>query len=85
MLLDEPFSSLDVETRTTMQQLYKTIALQYNITALFVTHDLKESLIMGDKLAYMHNGSLTMYHTKQQFIQDAHTGVSQEISFWNSL
>jgi ABC-type Fe3+/spermidine/putrescine transport system ATPase subunit len=85
MLLDEPFSSLDVETRTSMQQLYKSIAAAYNITALFVTHDLKESLIMGDKIAYMENGLLTVYHDKKSFINDLKTGVTDEINFWNTL
>ena len=85
LLLDEPFSSLDVETRATMQQLYKSIAATYNITALFVTHDLKESLIMGDKIAYMENGSLTVYNNKKEFIDDLKTGVAREINFWNAL
>jgi len=85
LLLDEPFSSLDVETRATMQQLYKSIAATYNITALFVTHDLKESLIMGDKIAYMENGSLTVYNNKKEFIDDIKTGVAGEINFWNAL
>lgn len=85
LLLDEPFSSLDVETRAAMQLLYKSIAETYNITALFVTHDLKESLIMGDKIAYMENGSLTVYNDKKDFITDLKTGVAGEINFWNSL
>ncbi len=85
LLLDEPFSSLDVETRATMQQLYKSIAEMYNITALFVTHDLKESLIMGNQIAYMENGSLTVYNNKKEFINDMKTGVEGEIKFWNSL
>ena len=85
LLLDEPFSSLDVETRATMQQLYKSIAATYNITALFVTHDLKESLIMGDKIAYMEDGCLTVYESKNDFIKDLKTGVAGEINFWNAL
>ena len=85
MLLDEPFSSLDVETRATMQQLYKSIAASYNITALFVTHDLKEALIMGDSIGYMENGSLQIYENRQDFITDLKTGVTNEIDFWNNL
>ena len=85
LLLDEPFSSLDVETRSTMQQLYKSIADSLRITALFVTHDLKESLIMGDKIAYLENGSLVEYNNRSEFINDFKTGVAGEIKFWNSL
>ncbi|MGA9607622.1 MAG: ABC transporter ATP-binding protein, partial [Rouxiella badensis] len=47
LLLDEPFSNLDAETRAQMQQLFKRVAREFAITAIFVTHDLKESLIMG--------------------------------------
>ena len=85
ILLDEPFSSLDVETRSTMQQLYKRIAKRYNITALFVTHDLKEALLMGDQVAYMENGILQIFTDKQTFINDPRTGVLNEVQFWNTL
>jgi ABC-type Fe3+/spermidine/putrescine transport system ATPase subunit len=85
ILLDEPFSSLDVEIRASMQQLYKTVAKQFEITALFVTHDLKEALLMGDKISYMESGKLEIYESKQQFINDQRTGVQNEIAFWNEL
>jgi ABC-type nitrate/sulfonate/bicarbonate transport system ATPase subunit len=85
MLLDEPFSSLDVETRSNMQELYKSIAADFNITALFVTHDLKEALLMGDLIAYMDNGNLEVFQKKEDFINDGRTGVKNEINFWNTL
>ncbi len=85
ILLDEPFSSLDVETRANMQQLYKTIAKNFNITALFVTHDLKEALLMGDQISYMDNGVLEIFNNKQDFIAAEKTGVKSEIEFWNNL
>ncbi len=85
ILLDEPFSSLDVETRATMQQLYKTIAKKFNITALFVTHDLKEALLMGDKISYMDKGLLEIFNSKKDFIEADKTGVKSEIDFWNNL
>jgi ABC-type proline/glycine betaine transport system ATPase subunit len=68
-----------------MQQLYKTVAKQFEITALFVTHDLKEALLMGDKISYMESGKLEIYESKQQFINDQRTGVQNEIAFWNEL
>lgn len=85
ILLDEPFSSLDVEIRSSMQQLYKTIAKQFDINALFVTHDLKEALLMGDLISYMEGGKLEIYESKLQFINDPRTGVLNEITFWNEL
>jgi ABC-type Fe3+/spermidine/putrescine transport system ATPase subunit len=85
ILLDEPFSSLDVEIRSSMQQLYKTIAKQFELNALFVTHDLKEALLMGDMISYMDRGKLEIYESKQKFMNDPRTGVLNEIAFWNEL
>lgn len=85
LLLDEPFSSLDVEIRASMQNLYKTIARQFEITALFVTHDLKEALLMGDAISYMEDGQLKIFANKTDFINDLRTGVQNEILFWNTL
>jgi len=85
ILLDEPFSNLDVETRTNMQGLYKQVAKQYSLTALFVTHDLKEALIMGDQMSYMQQGQLQLYQNKQDFMNDEKTGVKNELIFWNGL
>ena len=68
-----------------MQELYKRVAKQFKLTALFVTHDLKEALIMGDVMSYMQDGVLQVYNTKEDFMQDEKTGVKKEIGFWNGL
>lgn len=85
MLLDEPFGNLDVETRTNMQQLFKRIAAEFGITAVFVTHDLKESVLMGDQLALMENGKLDVFEHLDDFIRDPRTGMKAEIDFWKNL
>lgn len=85
ILLDEPFSNLDTETRGQMQELYKKVAKDFHITALFVTHDIKEALLMGDRMTYLQNGKLKVYDSKQDFINDEITGAKKEISFWNNL
>lgn len=85
ILLDEPFSSLDVEIRASMQELYKSVAKQFSITALFVTHDLKEALLMGDTISYMEQGSLQIFGSHHEFIQDSRMGVQNEINFWKNL
>ena len=50
LLLDEPFSSLDMGTRQQLQQLVMTWIQQHQATAILVTHDLAEATIMGDRL-----------------------------------
>jgi len=85
LLLDEPFSNLDPEIRAAMQQLFKRVARQFAITSIFVTHDLKESLLMGDRFAHLAEGRLHVYETREEFIADPLTGVGREIEFWNSI
>ncbi|GAA5220452.1 ABC transporter ATP-binding protein [Membranihabitans marinus] len=85
LLLDEPFGSLDSMTRQNMQSLFKSLAQQFHITSLFVTHDLKEALLMGDEIAYMDAGYLKVYKEKSDFMKDKSTGVLAEVEFWNGI
>lgn len=85
LLLDEPFSSLDPETRTSMQQLFKQLAQEYGIASLFVTHDLKEAILMGDSIGYMKEGKLTTFADRHEFINHPDYGAREEIAFWSSL
>jgi ABC-type Fe3+/spermidine/putrescine transport system ATPase subunit len=85
ILLDEPFNALDTETRKNMQELLRSIAARFRITGIFVTHDLKEAILMGDRIALMEEGRLKVYPDKAAFIADADTGVRQEVEFWKGL
>ncbi|RMF57176.1 MAG: ATP-binding cassette domain-containing protein [Bacteroidetes bacterium] len=85
LLLDEPFASLDVDIRAAMQDLFLRLVRQYRITSLFVTHDLKEALRVGDRLATLRAGVLKSYPTKEAFIDDPETGVQRELAFWERL
>lgn len=85
LLLDEPFASLDTGTRQNMQRLFKKLTKKFNITSIFVTHALKEAILMGDEIAYMKNGRLELYNNKNEFINDPKTGVREEIDFWEKL
>ncbi|MDZ4701882.1 MAG: ABC transporter ATP-binding protein [Rhodothermales bacterium] len=85
LLLDEPFASLDVEIRGAMQQVFKRLVKRYEIAAIFVTHDLKEALLMGDRIAFMKEGRLHAYESRDAFIRDPDIGVLDEIAFWKGL
>lgn len=85
LLLDEPFGSLDAGTRHRMQGLFKKLAEEFAITSLFVTHDLKEAVLMGDEIGFMQSGTLKVYTNKKDFISDPNTGVLDEIEFWGGL
>ncbi|MBP1466759.1 ABC transporter ATP-binding protein [Candidatus Chloroploca sp. M-50] len=66
LLLDEPFSNLDADLRTTLRAQVRTILKQLGTTALFVTHDQEEALFMGDRIAVMHAGRLEQLARPQE-------------------
>lgn len=53
LLLDEPFSSLDPFTRSTLQRDVRAILRRLNITAVVVTHDIDEALVLADQVFVM--------------------------------
>ncbi|HEX2013425.1 MAG TPA: ABC transporter ATP-binding protein [Roseateles sp.] len=61
LLLDEPFSSLDVDLREHLSQELRGILQESGTTALFVTHDQAEAFALGDMLGVMHQGRLEQW------------------------
>lgn len=78
MLLDEPFSNLDVELREKLALEVRDILKHEGITALLVTHDQHEAFAMADVIGVMHAGLIQqwdtpyrLYHTpKNRFVAD---------------
>ena len=58
LLLDEPFSNLDVDLRERLAHEVRMILKAANATALFVTHDQLEAFAIGDTIGVMHEGQL---------------------------
>ncbi|MBL9021990.1 MAG: ATP-binding cassette domain-containing protein [Myxococcales bacterium] len=58
MLLDEPFGALDPITRRRLQRLFVSIRETRELTAVVVTHDVAEAMLLGTRLAVMHRGVL---------------------------
>ena len=56
LLLDEPFAALDAQTRRHMQRELAAIWSRTGKTAVFITHDIGESVILGDRVAVMTRG-----------------------------
>jgi putative spermidine/putrescine transport system ATP-binding protein len=61
LLLDEPFSALDRKLRETMQIELRRLLRELGITAVFVTHDQDEALVMSDRIAVMNAGIIEQF------------------------
>lgn len=68
MLLDEPFAALDPVTRFELQQEFLRLRQSSGLTAIFVTHDVREALMMGSRIALLHNGELEALATPEEFL-----------------
>src|SRR6267142_1794431 len=69
LLLDEPFGALDPLTRASLQRQFVEISKRLKKTAVFVTHDLREALLLGSRIGLMHKGELLLLETPENFLK----------------
>ena len=67
LLLDEPFGALDAITRTNLQKEFADLVRELGKTAVFVTHDLHEAMLLGTRIALMDKGSIVFLDTPEKF------------------
>ena len=63
MLLDEPFAALDPLTRDRLQQSFLSLRARLGLTAVFVTHDVAEAVVLADRVGVMRGGRLVQVDT----------------------
>jgi osmoprotectant transport system ATP-binding protein len=68
LLMDEPFGALDPLTRVELQREFLALQKRLQKTVVFVTHDLREALLLGSRIALLEAGRLVAVHTKQEFM-----------------
>ena len=75
LLLDEPFGALDPLTRLSLQREFADLTSRLNKTAILVTHDVREALILGSRIGLMHKGQLVLVETPNRFLKSEHPQV----------
>ena len=68
LLMDEPFGALDPITRSELQKEFKQLQQRLNKTVVFVTHDVGEALLLGDRIALIDAGQLRGVYAPRDFM-----------------
>jgi len=71
LLMDEPFGALDPLTRDQLQREFLLLQQRLHKAVLFVTHDLREALRLGTRIALMEAGRLVTVLTPQEFLKSS--------------
>ncbi len=69
LLMDEPFGALDPITRSELQQEFLGLRKSLRKTVVFVTHDVAEALMLGDRVALMDSGELKGIYAPAEFLR----------------
>lgn len=68
LLMDEPFGAVDPISRLRLQNEFKEIQRKLKKTVIFVTHDVEEALLLGDKICIMREGEIVQEGTPEEVI-----------------
>jgi len=72
LLFDEPFGALDPVTRLDLQKEFLRLRNELSKTSIFVTHDVREAIKIGSRIALMQGGELVFNGSPDEFRRDGH-------------
>jgi osmoprotectant transport system ATP-binding protein len=75
LLMDEPFGALDPVTRSEVQHEFSELARHLGKTIVFVTHDLREALLLASRIVLLQNGKIVASARPQEFLRIDHPEV----------
>lgn len=70
ILLDEPMSALDADTRLSLRNELKELQAKYNTTMVYITHDQEEAFAMSDRIMVMKKGVIKQLGTPRELIEN---------------
>src|ERR1700722_1180296 len=75
LLMDEPFGALAPLTRSELQREFSALARRLGKTIVFVTHDLREALLLASRIVLLQNGKIAASAKPQEFLRIDHPEV----------
>ena len=69
LLLDEPLSALDGVIKESIKEKIKTIAKEFHLTTIIVTHDPEEALTLSDHVMIINDGSISQYGKPEEIVK----------------
>ena len=84
LLMDEPFGALDPITRAELQMEFRKLQHKLGKTIVFVTHDVGEALLLGDRIGLMENGNLRGIYTPDEFLRAPDAGVKAYVDVFRA-
>jgi osmoprotectant transport system ATP-binding protein len=80
LLMDEPFGALDQLTRAELQKEFLALQRRLRKTVVMVTHDLREALLLGTRIALFDSGKLAGVFTSQEFAESHDERVREYVN-----
>jgi osmoprotectant transport system ATP-binding protein len=80
LLMDEPFGALDPITRAELQHEFLELKKSLSKTIVFVTHDVAEALMLGDRIALMDSGKLKGVFAPGEFLRSPDSSVQPYVN-----
>ena len=85
LLMDEPFGALDPLTRAELQREFKQLQQRLNKTVVFVTHDVSEAVLLGDRIALMASGSLCGVYAPHDFLSSNDSATKPYVDAFRTM
>jgi len=85
LLMDEPFGALDPITRSDLQKEFKELHERLSKTVVFVTHDVSEAMILGDRIAVMETGKLRGVYQPKDFLKSSDSWAKPYVDAFRAM
>lgn len=82
LLMDEPFGALDEITKRAMQNEMLSLQKQLHMTIVFITHDIREAMKLGDRVLVMEKGRIAQLGTPQEIQEHPADDFVRELTQW---